>query len=135
MRKFEEILKMMTWVKNAANLAFLCIWKIKTCHRCKKRQLLKKSTFREDSRTLLKIEENWGDLRRFEEAWQPFSNSPSMSNQWPVNTHIITTTDEVSNAEISAGVKRPQQPREILKSMQNTLIGYLPIFYFNDLCF
>ncbi len=40
---------------------------------------------------------------------------PSMSSQWPVRTQKHTMTNDKQKERISAGVKRPQHPNEILK--------------------
>ena len=42
-------------------------------------------------------------------------NLPSMRSQCPVTIHNKTMNAETSNDAISAGVKRPQHPKDILK--------------------
>ena len=41
---------------------------------------------------------------------------PSISNQWPVRTHIHTMKNDIQKDKISAGVNLPQQPNDILKT-------------------
>ena len=46
-----------------------------------------------------------------------------MSSQWPVSTQIHTRVKETQKATISAAVKRPHTPNEILKRYNVTVKG------------